>query len=193
MSEYIFKTIVVGDEGVGKTSITLRFTKDFFDPEYKTTIGVSYAVKKIVIENAKIMVSIWDTGGQEIFDYIRPRYYDGALGALAVFDVTQKKSFENLDRWVNDVSKQCGEIPIIVVGNKIDLIDERVVNFKEAEEYTTHKNVIYYETSAKTGENVVDVVYELSKKILEDIIYEMHPSKKPKKVSKKKKKKTKTR
>ena len=168
MSEFVFKVVAIGDGGVGKTSIAMRYVYDKFDPKYKATIGVAYAVKKLVSGDNKITLSILDTGGQEMFDYIRPFYYKGASGGLIVYDVTRKTSFDNLDRWFNNLYSQCGEIPVILVGNKTDLIDERVVSTEEGTDYASQKGVTFYETSAKTGENVFDVMKELAKVILLD-------------------------
>jgi small GTP-binding protein len=146
----------------------MRYAYDKFDPKYKATIGVSYAVKKLVSGDNKITLSILDTGGQEMFDYIRPFYYKGASGAIIVYDVTSKKSFNNLDRWFNNLYSQCNEVPIILVGNKTDLVDERVVSTEEGADFALQKSVIFYETSAKTGQNVFDVMEELAKVILRD-------------------------
>jgi small GTP-binding protein len=168
MSEFVFKVVAIGDGGVGKTSIAMRYVYDKFDTKYKATIGVSYAVKKLVSRDKKITLSILDTGGQEMFDYIRPFYYKGASGALIVYDVTRKSSFDNLDRWFNNLYKQCGEIPVILVGNKTDLVDERVISTEDGTDYAQQRGVTFYETSAKTGHNVFDVMKELAKEILLD-------------------------
>lgn len=185
MSKLILKAIVVGDMAVGKTSIAMRYVHNKFDPKYKGTIGVDHAIKKLAINDKQITMSIWDTGGQEMFDYIRPFYYKGASGALIVYDITRKKSFENLEKWFDNLYSQCGEIPVILVGNKIDLIDERVISTEEGSDYAMQKGVIFYETSAKTGEKVVDVMNELAKVILQEKekvkILEEKPVKTPKK------------
>lgn len=96
MSEYLFKVIAIGDGGVGKTSITMRYVREKFDSEYKATIGVAHAVKRLVIEDMTICMVIWDTGGQEMFDFIRAHYYSGAHGGLIVYDVTKQESFDHL-------------------------------------------------------------------------------------------------
>ena len=167
MSEFIFKVVAIGDGGVGKTSITMRYVYEKFDTKYKATIGVGYAVKKLISGDNKITLSILDTGGQEMFDYIRPFYYKGASGAIIVFDVTRKKTYDRLEKWFTDLYKNCGrEIPVILVANKIDLADERVISTAEGESYALQKDVSFYETSAKTGQNVVDVMAELANLIL---------------------------
>jgi small GTP-binding protein len=167
MSEFVFKVVAIGDGGVGKTSITMRYVYDKFDTKYKATIGVSYAVKKLVSGDSKITLSILDTGGQEMFDYIRPFYYKGASGAIIVYDVTRRKSFDHLERWFTDLYKNCGgEIPVILIANKIDLIEEREISTAEGESYARQRGVPFYETSAKTGQNVIDVMAELAKLIL---------------------------
>ncbi|MFX1466941.1 MAG: Rab family GTPase [Promethearchaeota archaeon] len=166
MSGLIFKTIVIGDMAVGKTSIAMRYVHNEFDPKYKGTIGVAHAMKKLTINDELITLSIWDTGGQEMFDYIRPHYFRGANCGLIIYDVTRKESFDHIERWFNDVKHNCGEIPIIFIGNKTDLIDERVITTEEGERYAQQKKVIFYETSAKTGDNIIDVMEELVRLVL---------------------------
>jgi len=166
MSQHVFKVVTIGDTAVGKTSIAMRYVHNKFDPKYKATIGVSHALKKLVIDDKTITLGIWDTGGQEMFDYIRPHYYVGADGGLIVYDVTRKTSFDNLDRWFNDIFTRCGEIPVILVGNKTDLVYERVISIEEGTDYALKKGMTFFETSAKTGEYVIDAIEELVKLIL---------------------------
>lgn len=164
--ELIFKVIVIGDIVVGKTGITTRYIHGKFDSKYKTTIGFACDLKKLVIEDKKINMIIWDISGHEMFAYIRSLYYKGAHGALIVYNVTKKESFVHLEKWFNELYKHCGTIPIILVGNKIDLIKERVIHPEEGERYARQKGIKYYEASAKTGENVIDIIEELAKLML---------------------------
>ncbi|MFX0188258.1 MAG: GTP-binding protein [Candidatus Hodarchaeota archaeon] len=166
--DYLFKSIVVGDGGVGKTALTLRFSKGFFTEDYKMTIGVDFHVKTIKIdteEEGQILVKlqIWDTGGQERFSSIRPMYYRGALGALLIFDLTSDESFEHLPQWIEEVRANVkSEVPLLLVGNKSDLVDLRAVSLDVINEFTKKFNLYYMETSAKTGEGVGDCFYILA-------------------------------
>ncbi|MFW9897791.1 MAG: Rab family GTPase, partial [Candidatus Thorarchaeota archaeon] len=166
--DYLFKSIVVGDGGVGKTALTLRFSKGFFTEDYKMTIGVDFHVKTIKIdteEEGQILVKlqIWDTGGQERFSSIRPMYYRGALGALLIFDLTSDESFEHLPQWIEEVRANVkSEVPLLLVGNKSDLVDLRAVSLDVINDFTEKFNLYYMETSAKTGEGVGDCFYILA-------------------------------
>ena len=165
--DYLFKSIVVGDGGVGKTALTLRFSKGFFTEDYKMTIGVDFHVKTISIDSSEGLIrsklQIWDTGGQERFSSIRPMYYRGSLGALLIFDLTNSASFEHLPQWIEEVRANVkNEIPLLLVGNKSDLSDERAVTLEELNNFTRNFNLFYMETSAKTGDGVGDCFYILA-------------------------------
>ncbi|MFX1601183.1 MAG: GTP-binding protein [Promethearchaeota archaeon] len=165
--DYLFKSIVVGDGGVGKTALTLRFSKGFFTEDYKMTIGVDFHVKTINIDSVegplRAKLQIWDTGGQERFSSIRPMYYRGSLGALLIFDLTNSASFEHLPQWIEEVRANVKtEIPLLLVGNKSDLVDQRMVSLEEINNFTAEFNLYYMETSAKTGEGVGDCFYILA-------------------------------
>jgi len=165
--DYLFKSIVVGDGGVGKTALTLRFSKGFFTEDYKMTIGVDFHVKTISIDAnegpIRSKLQIWDTGGQERFSSIRPMYYRGSLGALLIFDLTNSSSFEHLPQWIEEVRANVkNEIPLLLVGNKSDLVDQRAVYLEEINTFTQNFNLYYMETSAKTGEGVGDCFYILA-------------------------------
>lgn len=165
--DFLFKSIVLGDGGVGKTALTLRFSKGFFTEDYKMTIGVDFHVKTISIETAegiiKCKMQLWDTGGQERFSSIRPMYYRGSLGAVLVFDLTNYSSFEHIPQWIEEVRTNIKtEIPLLLVGNKNDLTDQRVVSIKEINDFNKEFNLYYMETSAKTGDGVGDCFYILA-------------------------------
>ncbi len=165
--DYLFKSIVVGDGGVGKTALTLRFSKGFFTEDYKMTIGVDFHVKTINIDSVegpiRAKLQIWDTGGQERFSSIRPMYYRGSLGALLIFDLTNSASFEHLPQWIEEVRANVKtEIPLLLVGNKSDLVDQRAVSLEEINNFTHNFHLYYMETSAKTGVGVGDCFYILA-------------------------------
>ena len=165
--DYLFKSIVVGDGGVGKTALTLRFSKGFFTEDYKMTIGVDFHVKTISIDTSegaiKCKLQLWDTGGQERFSSIRPMYYRGSLGTILVFDLTNSASFEHLPQWIEEVRANIkSEIPVLLVGNKSDLLDQRAVSAEEIGRFTNDFNLYYMETSAKTGDGVGDCFYILA-------------------------------
>jgi small GTP-binding protein len=165
--DYLFKCIVVGDGGVGKTALTLRFSKGFFTEDYKMTIGVDFHVKTIKVETEeeplKAKLQIWDTGGQERFASVRHMYYRGSLGALLIFDLTSTASFEHLPQWIEEVRANVNsDIPLLLVGNKSDLEDQREVTLEDINSFSDKFNLYYMETSAKTGEGVGDCFYVLA-------------------------------
>ena len=170
MPEVVLKAVVVGDSGVGKSSVAARFSGGNFDPCLKPTLGVSFGAKSIEINDQKVRIRIWDTSGRKTFDYIKPKYYNGAHGGFVVFDITQRKTFDNLDKWINEVMKHCGKIPMILVGNKADLDNYRAVTYEEAKKYSSERQLPYFETSAATGENLENIMREFSKEILKSMI-----------------------
>ncbi len=160
---YLFKNIVVGDGGCGKTAIVVRFSQGYFLEQYKLTIGVEFAVKTISIKDGiKVKLQIWDTGGQERFQYVRPLYYRGAMGAILLFDLTNRESFDHIPKWIEEVKNNAGEIPMLLVGNKSDLVNERSVSRQEAEAFAREFQLYYIESSAKDGTGVGDVFAILS-------------------------------
>ena len=189
--DYLFKTIVVGDGAVGKTAITYRYAENKFQENYKMTIGVDFTIKRLKMSNKVIKCQIWDTGGQERFSKIRPLYYRGALGCLVVYDVTKAESFEHLDQWFDEVRTHCQDIPIIIVGNKIDL-KNRKISPQKARAYASKKSkelgykIPYLETSAKTGETIKKVFTDLVRNMVKEA--EKAIEEKNKKITKNKKK-----
>ncbi|GBE63083.1 small GTP-binding protein [Babesia ovata] len=161
MKEYdhLFKIIIIGDSGAGKSSLLLRFADDTYSESYMSTIGVDFKIKTVKIDNATIKLQIWDTAGQERFRTITSTYYRGAHGIITVYDVTSRVSFESVKKtWLTDIEKYSNaNITKILIGNKIDLEDQRAVTTDEAREFATQHNMDYIEASAKTAQNVEKV------------------------------------
>ena len=129
----IFKVVLIGDSGVGKTNIMSRYLKDEFSIETKTTVGVEFGAKKLEINGNNIKAQIWDTAGQERYKSITNAYYKGAKGALIVYDITRLSSFENIDKWIIELKAKCeSDVTIILIGNKCDLESERNVSKDDA-------------------------------------------------------------
>ena len=165
--DYLFKIVVLGEGAVGKTAIVTRFSHGFFRTDYKTTIGSQFAVKNIEIpsthENRRLTVKlqIWDVAGQSRFQILRPMYYRGSSGGILVYDVSRRRTFLVLEEWLDELHKAINkEIPLVLVANKTDLPD-RVVEPSEGREFADAHNMPYVESSAKTGEGVIDIFEQL--------------------------------
>ncbi len=152
-SSYKFKVCLFGPGNVGKTSLLIRYIKDFFNSDLKKTIGSSFLIKDVVIDEVDVRLLLWDIGGQEQFAKLRTIYFKGSNAAFGVFDVSDPQSLLKLPGWVSSIKKTVKKsIPMIIVGNKIDL--ERQIERQEAEDLAKRLNCDYLETSAKTGEKV---------------------------------------
>ena len=167
--DYQYKLLFLGETSVGKTSLLIRFTDDKFDEEKSLpTLGVDVRYKYIILEEKKIRLDIWDTAGQERFKNITKNYLHGANGIIFVCDVTNKDSFDKLKSWLNDAQANVStETEMIIVGNKIDLIEKRKVKFETLKEFGDKHNIDVFEVSAKTGEGVEDIFSNLTKKLFE--------------------------
>lgn len=163
----IMKLVIIGDTSVGKTCLLNRYDSNEFNDNFVPTVGVVYKLKKISVEDVDFNLQIWDTAGQERFRSITQSYYRGSDGALIVFDVTDRQSFENMSIWINDFQDFTDQNQnIIIVGNKADA-EKRAITTEEAEAFAQAKNFKYIETSAKTGLNVNEAF-----NMIEEIIYE---------------------
>ena len=152
------KLIFLGDQYVGKSSILNRFSQDKFEQEYQATIGLYFHSKNVSINNVPVRLLLYDTAGQEKFKSLIPMYIRDANIILVVYDITNKDSFIHTEHWVNETKDLKREDAIFVlVGNKIDLEENRIVSTKEAEDFATEKGFLFYEVSAKTGEKVEDL------------------------------------
>eukprot|EP01016_Furgasonia_blochmanni_P000553 TRINITY_DN10130_c0_g2_i1.p1 TRINITY_DN10130_c0_g2~~TRINITY_DN10130_c0_g2_i1.p1 ORF type:complete len:231 (+),score=39.28 TRINITY_DN10130_c0_g2_i1:61-693(+) len=154
--DYLFKIVLVGDSGVGKSNLLSRITKNEFNLESKATIGVEFATRTVRTENNKIIrAQIWDTAGQERYRAITAAYYRGAVGAMLVYDVSRQSSFENIEKWLKEL-KECAEqhIVVMLVGNKSDLRNLRQVKQEEAAALAERHGLAFIETSALEATNV---------------------------------------
>ena len=170
-AEFRYKIVMLGDGAVGKTAMTTRFTQDFFEADYKRTIGADFAVKRLEIPDidAKVTLQCWDLAGQPRFEFVRQGFYRGARGGLLLFDVTRRRTFLNVDNWKEETFKNVGrEIPLVVVANKVDLAESRAVTTKEGEDYAKEKNFLYVESSALTGVNVEQAYIQLCRRMIDE-------------------------
>ena len=160
--DMIFKIVLIGDTSVGKTNILSKYLSDEFDPESKATVGVEFGTKNFKIENNIVKVQIWDTAGQERYRSITNAYYKGAKGSLLVYDITNRKSFDNLDKWISDL-KTNGDssLSIVLLGNKSDLENQRQISIEEGKNKAAFFNVAFMETSALNGNNIEKAFDEL--------------------------------
>ena len=168
MGDLYLKIILIGDISVGKTNLLTKYTEQSFSKNNLSTIGIEFKEKVINFQNKKIALQIWDTSGQERYNSIVESFYKNSNGILFVFDVTNKDSLENIKRWLLNSEVVKSDAKKILVGNKIDLADQRVINKEEMEKFGQLENMDSFETSAKTGENVDKIFEELTKKILEN-------------------------
>ena len=164
--DYLFKILIIGESGVGKTCLLLRFTEDSFTTTFQTTIGIDFKIKIINLENKLIKLQIWDTAGQERFRTITKTYYKGAHGIILTYDVTDQDSFKNIRNWIKQIEANAqGNVKRVLVGNKCDKPD-RVVTEEEGKKLADDYSMSFFETSAKTNKNVTEVFYHLTKEIL---------------------------
>ncbi|GFP86238.1 RAS-related protein raba6b [Phtheirospermum japonicum] len=166
--DYLFKTVLVGDSAVGKSNLLSRFAKNEFCLESKPTIGVKFAYRNIRVGDKIIKAQIWDTAGQERFRAITSSYYRGALGALLVYDVTRRPTFESLRKWLKELREYGSpDMVIVVVGNKSDLVGSRVVNLEDGQCLAQLENLSFMETSAKENLNVEEAFLQMINRIYE--------------------------
>ena len=150
-----FKFIVIGSSGVGKTAILKRLVDDVFTGESQSTIGVEFIATTIDVDGQSVKLQIWDTAGQERFRSIAKAYFRSAVGVILVFDLTDRKSFEDLNQWLNDVHSLCDPNAVVtLIGNKSDLNAQRAITQSEAESFAQMHQLTYLETSALGGDNI---------------------------------------
>mmetsp|Transcript_57384 Transcript_57384/g.100847 ORF Transcript_57384/g.100847 Transcript_57384/m.100847 type:complete len:205 (-) Transcript_57384:241-855(-) len=167
---YLFKYIIIGDTGVGKSCLLLQFTDKRFQPVHDLTIGVEFGARLINIEQHQIKLQIWDTAGQESFRSITRSYYRDAAGALLVYDITRRESFNHLSRWLEE-ARQNGNpnMTIMLIGNKSDLEHRRAVSTQEGQLFAQENGLVFLETSAKSAANVETAFIKTADNIYEKI------------------------
>ncbi|XP_061581487.1 ras-related protein Rab-41 isoform X3 [Cololabis saira] len=150
-----FKLVFLGEQSVGKTSLITRFMYDSFDNTYQATIGIDFLSKTMYLEDRTIRLQLWDTAGQERFRSLIPSYIRDSAAAVVVYDIANLNSFQQTSKWIDDVRTERGsDVIIMLVGNKTDLADKRQITTEEGEQRAKELNVMFIETSAKTGYNV---------------------------------------
>ncbi|CEP24813.1 SEC4 [Cyberlindnera jadinii] len=160
----VYKLLLIGDSGVGKSCILLRFVEDKFSPSFITTIGIDFKIRTVEVDGAKIKLQVWDTAGQERFRTITTAYYRGAAGIIIVYDVTDERTFENVKNWYEAINQHATEdAQVFLVGNKNDNADLRAVSYEQGEALARELGVPFLETSAKTNENVEELFIKLTK------------------------------
>jgi len=169
--DYLLKILLVGESGVGKSCLLLRYTENSFSESFISTIGVDFKIKKVVLNDRNVKLQLWDTAGQERYRTIVASFYRGANGILLTFDVTDMNSFQKVRHWLGEIKKNAPDGTCVgLIGNKCDLEDKRVVSFKEANDFATSNGLKYVETSAKNNLHVEDAFLTLAKDCLEVLI-----------------------
>ncbi|EFP08731.1 CRE-RAB-11.2 protein [Caenorhabditis remanei] len=179
--DYLFKVVLIGDSGVGKSNLLSRFTRNQFDLETKSTIGVEFATRSMMIEGKKIKATIWDTAGQERYRAITSAYYRGTLGALVVYDIAKHQTFENIERWLKELRNHADQqdISIMLVGNKTDLRHLRAVPTDEAAVFAERNQMSFIETSALDSTNVEEALRNLLTAIYKSVSTKYGVNEKP--------------
>ena len=167
---YLLKYVIIGDSGVGKSNILLQYINGKFSDDFKATVGVEFGAKNIEINSRIYRIQIWDTAGQENFRSIARAYYKNSICACIVYDINNRNSFNSVKSWIDDCTKQTPKsILLLLIGNKNDLNDKREVQYEEGAEFAKKRNMIFLETSAKTGNNI-DNIFERSVKQIDQNI-----------------------
>lgn len=165
--DYLFKLVLIGDSGVGKSCLLLRFADDNFTDSYISTIGVDFRFRTINIDDKTVKLQIWDTAGQERFRTITSAYYRGADGIIMVYDVTSAESFDHVEEWLSEVDRYANEnTSKLLVGNKADLVEEKQVSEETAQGFADKLGISFLETSAKTATNVDNAFLTMANELI---------------------------
>jgi len=158
--DLLYKLLIIGDSGVGKSCLLLRFSDDIFTDSFISTIGVDFKIRTLEINGQKVKLQIWDTAGQERFRTITSSYYRGAHGIIVVYDVTNQKSYDDIEKWLKEIDTFAGQhVQKLLVGNKCDLVNDRVIPIEQGKALADKLGIPFIETSAKSATNV-DAAFE---------------------------------
>lgn len=161
--DYLFKLLLIGDSGVGKSCLLLRFADDTYTDTHISTIGVDFKIRTIELDKKVIKLQIWDTAGQERFRTITSSYYRGAQGIILVYDITDQATFDNVKQWLGEIERYaCDNVNKLLVGNKCDLVNKRVVDFNTAKAFADSLGIPFIETSAKNAVNVEEAFKQMA-------------------------------
>nr|AMZ00347.1 Ras superfamily small GTPase Rab8 [Nilaparvata lugens] len=164
--DYLFKLLLIGDSGVGKTCVLFRFSEDAFNTTFISTIGIDFKIRTIELDGKKIKLQIWDTAGQERFRTITTAYYRGAMGIMLVYDVANEKSFENIKNWIRNIEENASaDVEKMLLGNKCELTEKRQVTRERGEQLAIEYGIKFMETSAKASINVEEAFFTLARDI----------------------------
>ncbi|RHZ49998.1 hypothetical protein Glove_508g12 [Diversispora epigaea] len=169
--DYLIKLLLIGDSGVGKSCLLLRFSDDSFTPSFITTIGIDFKIRTIELDGKRIKLQIWDTAGQERFRTITTAYYRGAMGILLVYDVTDERSFNNIRNWFSNIEQHATEgVNKILIGNKCDWIEKMAITKEQGQALADEFGIKFLETSAKANINVEEAFFTLARDIKKRLI-----------------------
>jgi len=164
--DQLYKLLLIGDSGVGKTSLLFRFAEDAFNATFISTIGIDFKIRTIEIEGKKIKLQVWDTAGQERFRTITTAYYRGAMGIILVYDVTCQASFDNISNWIKNTEEHASaDVEKMILGNKCDMEPKRQITTEKGQRLADNYGVKFFETSARDSVNVETAFYEFARAI----------------------------
>ena len=171
--EFPIKLVIIGDSGIGKTNFIFQFTENRFSPLHVATVGFDYKSKiiKLPASKKKVKIQIWDTAGQERYTALNKNIFQQVQGIILMYDITNRKSFDNINKWLNLIYQTCGNKVKILVGNKLDLSDEsRIVTEDEGKKLAEDNNMAFFEGSGSSGENVEEIFQNIAESVYNSLV-----------------------